>query len=404
MESELGLRQVQRRKVESAKTSLAEAEAWLQVWRLAWPRAKTMAMEVHADVRRFARPWAEVWAQTEAAARPKPLAPVPGRLWAEVGERVEERAVALARVRARARARAQAQEPQAPMWSQPSKMEMEMEIRAETEARWEAEAEALALAGVWAWVRGEAQAQDERIPSILADSSTICRILTTLNRYGVPQDIWLETRDEYSRIIHFITPIARLPFNLLRQIFSIIIDETRGPPLVLLLVCKHWHNIVTSIWASLNLRTSTPIGAVASKLEGNQWLDIMVDTDSDRSGIIPSDGAAFEAIFAAIEVHSRWRSLVVKSLPAQADLSEDVVNRHLQRCSNTTMTRFTTFKIKSACEPSPLLNGLLRILGMTASSELTTCKVLSFHSVLDSLHKRTGFLRTPMYFKSRRNE
>jgi hypothetical protein len=164
---------------------------------------------------------------------------------------------------------------------------------------------------------------------------------------------------------------------LLHQIFLIIIDETSGPPLVLMLVCKHWHAIVTSIWASLNLGTRTPMDAVTSKLERNQWLlDIVVDTDSDRGDFTPSDGA-FEAIFAAIEASSRWRSLVVKSFPAQADLPEDLVNRRLQRCSNATMSRFTTFKIKSACETSPLLNGLLRILGTTASSELTTVEINS---------------------------
>ena len=366
--SELGLRQVRRREMVFAMESLADADAWLEGWWLAWPLARKLAMEVQVDAELFARPWAEVWTQAEAEAHAKPPVLMPRKPWAGIEEQVEARALALAWKLT--------QKLQAEMWSQLSEMAMTMEPQGEAVARWEAEEEALALAGVWGWVQGEAQAQDKRIPSVLADSSTIRRILTTLNRYGAPQDKWLGTRDECSRIIHVITPIARLPFNLLRQIFRIIIDETRGPPLVLLIVCKHWHDIVTSIWASFNLRTRTPIGAVASKLEGNQWLDIMVDTESDRSDIISSEGA-FEAIFAAIEVHSRWRSLVVKSLPAQADLSEDVVKRHLQRCSNTTMTRFTTFKIKSACETSPLLNGLLHILGMTASSELTTVEINS---------------------------
>ena len=161
-------------------------------------------------------------------------------------------------------------------------------------------------------------------------------------------------------------------------------DETSGSPLVLMCVCRHWHAIVTTIWASLNLGTRTPVNAVASKLERKQWLDIVVDTDSDRSDFTPSSGA-FEAIFAAIEASSQWRSLVVESFPAHGDLPEDLdVNRRLQRHSNAAMNRFTTFKIKSACETSSILHGLLRILGSTAGSELTMVEINSANVISPS--------------------
>ena len=165
--------------------------------------------------------------------------------------------------------------------------------------------------------------------------------------------------------------------ELLHHIFLLIIDDMSGSPLALMLVCKQWHSIVTSIWASLNLRTTTPIAVVTSKLERSKWLlDVVVDTDSDRDDFIPSEGA-FEAIFAAIEATPQWRSLVIESFPGRADLPEDLVNRRLRQCSNATMSRFTTFRIKSACETSPLLDGLLRVLGTTAGSELTTVEINS---------------------------
>jgi len=112
-------------------------------------------------------------------------------------------------------------------------------------------------------------------------------------------------------------------------------------------------------------------------LERNQWLlDIVVDTEIDRGDFTPSEGA-YKAIFAAFGATSRWRSLVVESFPRQTDLPEHLVNRGLQRCSNATMSRLETFKVNRPCEMSPLLDRLLRILGTTASAELTTMEIRS---------------------------
>ena len=224
-----------------------------------------------------------------------------------------------------------------------------------------------------------AQARGERVPGGLADPQTIAIILTSLNRSRIARSLWddsLEKRDEYCCIIQFITPIACLPIELFHQIFLAVIEETSGPPLALVLVCKQWHYIVINIWSSLTLGTTTPEYAVT-----NHWLlDIVVDTDSDRGHVTPL-GGAFEAIFAAMEATPRWRSLVIESFPAQADLPEDRVNHHLQRCSTATMSRFTTFKIKSTCETSPLLNSLLHILGTTASPVLTTVEINSPNAI-----------------------
>ena len=83
----------------------------------------------------------------------------------------------------------------------------------------------------------------------------------------------------------------------------------------------------------------------------------------------------------AIEATSRWRSLVVETFPGQTDLPEHLVNRGLQRCSNTTLSRLRSFKIKSACEMSPLQDRLLRILGTTASAELSTVEIKSANAI-----------------------
>ena len=381
------------------------------IWLQAWPRAK-LAMGVEPEVSTMAltdttawleaqaQPWVKEWeseralagrvlvqakarAKARAQTATKALAKAKARAAEVTARRVaQEKALMVEALRMasedgpspverRARkAAARAKKAQAETKKAQAQVK-EAQARAQrAEAQAKAQEEALAVAAALGQARN----------SVVADSWTISRILSSLHHDGIATSLWHhspEARDEYTCIIHFIAPITRLPFELLRQIFLIVIDEATSPPSYLVLVCKHWHVIVTSIWASLNLGTRTPLSAVASKLEKSQWLlDIVVDTDSDRGDLIPSDGA-FGAIFAAIEASSRWRSLVVESFPDQADLPEDVVSRRLQRCPSDTMNRFTTFKINSGCEASPLLNGLLHILGTTAGSELATVEINS---------------------------
>ena len=194
---------------------------------------------------------------------------------------------------------------------------------------------------------------------------------------GVENGRWLLRREDYWWLIQIITPITRLPPELLHQIFLILIDNDNAneSPLVLMRVSKYWYNVVAGIWASLKLGTTTPSGAITRKLERNQWLlDVVVDTEIDRRGVT-SD--AYQAIFAAMHATSRWRTLIVESFPTQTDLPEHIVNHRLQQCSDPVLTRLRTLIIKCPCEMSPLLDRLLRILGNTASRELTTMTINS---------------------------
>ena len=206
------------------------------------------------------------------------------------------------------------------------------------------------------------------------------------------RDQWPRCREDYSWLIEAISPITRLPPELLHHIFLIIIDNANthananALPLVLMRVCKYWHNIVSGIWAPLKLGTTSP-SDITSKLKRNQWLlDVLVDTEIDqKKNKSRGYGSLFDwdpfnvcqAILAAMQATSRWRTLVVKTFPAQADLPEHIVNRGLQQCSNPVMNRLRTLIIKCPCEMSPLLDRLLRILGNTASRELTTVTINS---------------------------
>jgi hypothetical protein len=215
---------------------------------------------------------------------------------------------------------------------------------------------------------------------ILADLElkTIIYSIEPHHRYGLVRHLRRRSQEHWW-LIQIVTPITCLPTELLHQILLIIIDEMSGPPSVLMLVCKRWYTIVTGIWASLTLGTRTPMDAVTRKLERNQaLLDVSVDTETDRGALAPSESpeTTYGALAAAIKASSRWRSFVVEAFPAQADLPEDLGNHGLQR-----MSRLRTFKIKSACETSPLLDHLLRILGTTATEELTTIEIHSANVV-----------------------
>ena len=214
-------------------------------------------------------------------------------------------------------------------------------------------------------------------------------LLCDLRQYVMPSSKSPQTKHVYLRVLRFIAPITRLPPELLQQIFFIIIDDVTQTSLSLMAVCRDWHDMVTSIWVSLILGATTSREAVTNKLERNPWLlDILISTEADRGGLNSSE-VAYEGIFSAIEVASRWRTVVIERFPGQTDLPEALVDRGFQRCANAALSHLRTFKIKHDCEMSPLLDRLLRILGTTASAELTTVEINSGNAVL--------FLLTPVH-------
>ena len=230
----------------------------------------------------------------------------------------------------------------------------------------------------WAEAEAEAEANGVTYGEVLADPifMDIIYSIEPNSRHRLARLLWPSCH-KYWWFIQIIAPITRLPQELLQQILLIIVDNASDSPFVLMRVSKLWYTTVTSFWASLKLGTTTPKNAITNKLERNQWfLDVSVDTEIDRGNLTASEGP-YQAIFAAIEATSRWRSFVVETFPAQADLPEHLVNRGLQQSSDSVMSRLRTFKIKHPCEMSPLLECLLRILGTTASGELTIVEINS---------------------------
>ena len=97
---------------------------------------------------------------------------------------------------------------------------------------------------------------------------------------------WPRCRQDYRWLIWIISPITRLPPELLEEILLIIIEN--DSPLASMQVCKNWYNSTTGIWAPLKLGTTTSKGAIKTKLEKGQWLlDVLIDTEIDRGLLTP---------------------------------------------------------------------------------------------------------------------
>ena len=241
-------------------------------------------------------------------------------------------------------------------------------------ARVRAVAERQALGNTQALAHAETEAHMVTYDEVLADLKLRDIIYSIKpNRHRLARHLWYHP--EHWWFIQTIVPITCLPLELLREILLIIIDNVSDSPFVLMGVSKHWYTVVSGIWASLKLGTTTPRDAVTRKLERNQWfLDVVIDTEIDRGGLTPSEGA-YQAILAAIQAAPRWRSLVVETFPAQTDLPEYLVDSGLQQNSDIVMSRLVTFKIKCPCEMSPLLQRLLLLLGTAAGGELTTVEI-----------------------------
>ena len=281
--------------------------------------------------------------------------------------------------RAKTLARAQAQ---VLAWAQ-AVARVRAEVRAQTLAQTRARALALGVMEALAVARARSRALAHTVTygEVLADSELkdIIYSIKSDHRYRLVRDLWHHS--EHWWFIQMIAPITRLPRELLHQILLIIVDNAGNSPLVLMQVSKHWYTIVTSIWASLKLGTTTSKDAVMRKLEMNQsFLDVVVDTEIDCGRLTLSEDA-YQAIFVAIEAAPRWRSLVVEAFPAQVDLPDHLVNSGLQRCSDAVLRRLRTLRVKCPCETSPLLDHLLHVLGTSASEELTTVELNSANVV-----------------------
>ena len=150
--------------------------------------------------------------------------------------------------------------------------------------------------------------------------------------------------EKYNKFQHFVTPIHRLPVEILMEIFHVIFDN-HPSPIVLVPVCR-----VTS--------------GVAS-----QMLNLTVSTDQDH-GLGGPSVDRYSATVMATGDASQWTSLTVHSLPRGGQLDDSALHGTLPM-DIPPVIRLEEMRITSEVKSSPLVDCLLANIAATAMEGLT---------------------------------
>ena len=189
--------------------------------------------------------------------------------------------------------------------------------------------------------------------------------------------------DQYSNAQYFVTPVHRVPVEILMEIFHIVFDE-HPSPVGLMLVCHRWYNVIQAIsglQVPVELRTWTAPDIVtrAASGMGRRLLNITIDTEQDRELEAPSVGR-YSAFAKAAESTSQWRSLTVQSLPRGQQLGDPALQKILSM-DIPPMSQLEELEITSQVDPSPLVDRLLQIISATAMECLTTIETGSLYAI-----------------------
>jgi len=188
--------------------------------------------------------------------------------------------------------------------------------------------------------------------------------------------------EQYSNAQCFVTPIHRLPAEILMDIFRFVFDIN---PIKVVLVCRRWYRVVEEmrlLQLPLELGTWTDPDMVQRALRGmaRRLLNITVHTDQDFE-FGGSIGEPYSALAIAAKNASHWRSLTVHSLPRSGRLSDPSIHRLIASMDISPMSRLKEVKLTSEMEPSPLVDRLLQNIGATAMESLIKLETNSLYSV-----------------------
>ena len=200
-----------------------------------------------------------------------------------------------------------------------------------------------------------------------------CRSQITNDKFA------LETLEQqYYKMQCRVTPIYRLPAEIMMEIFHIALDvgQLRGG---LMQVCWFWCNTVegmASVWSSLDLRAETTPERVQHVLgrAGTHPLAMRIDVDKARS----TAERLQPSLAMAGSKASQWQTLIIASLPQDESVAQS--NHALSSIQLQPMKQLRHLRIT---EPvlSPLLRSLLQNVATTAVGKLISMETHSFPAV-----------------------
>ena len=179
---------------------------------------------------------------------------------------------------------------------------------------------------------------------------------------------------QYYKLQCFVTPIHRLPVEILREIFYIALN--RGEPRTgLTHVCQHWHKIIegmSNAWTSLKLRAWTAPEGVQQLLSRAGRQPLIVEIDIEETGSMV--GGLNSPLALAAASASQWETFTITSLPQLDQNAHEVQSLPLMRLQP--MEQLRHFKVMQAV-PSPLLSQLLQNIATAAVESLASMEVHS---------------------------
>jgi len=166
-----------------------------------------------------------------------------------------------------------------------------------------------------------------------------------------------------------------IPVEIFSEIFLYTVQDDPHSQMNLMLVCRHWRNIMLS---TPGIHSQLRIYGWTEKKDverfGRRWLlDVTVDTqrlDPDGYEDEPYfDPVEFHACFmAAAEAASRWRSLVLVSFPPPGGYKDLQIMHPLQHLES--------FKLTASCNLGHFLEPLLTTITTTVTPRFTVMVVL----------------------------
>ena len=181
-------------------------------------------------------------------------------------------------------------------------------------------------------------------------------------------------------------PIHLLPTEILSIIFLLAIGDPFDR-IALMLVCRDWYAVMLStpgVPSVLWIGESTTMETVRASIQGTRWLldvDIQMDDESIEQDV---DTGTFDACFtAAIEVASRWRFLMIYSLPQPGTCKAFQIVPPLNS--------LTGFYLHESCDLVSFFEPLMTAIKTTATPQLTYMSLENLGAVLylvqpDCLH------------------